>query len=81
MLLVKPNMGSQIMVGIKALFMICLVWMTDIFYGMMSMIGLLPQNIRDFIFDTKEIVGLLTTVVILIIYLRQLFNGNKKKDE
>lgn len=62
--------------GLLALF---LVMFSEQCYGAAAYISFLPIQAKEFISDTKEIVGLLTAVVILIIYIKK--SRSKKEDK
>lgn len=74
-------LGHNVLTSIKAMAAIFFVWASEKIYMMLLLIGFFPENVRDFIRDTKEIFGLLTTIVILLIYVKRLIKKGNDKEQ
>ena len=60
---------------------LCLVMFAEQCYGAIAMLGFLTDSVKNFISDTKELVGLLTAIVILLVYIRKLRSKKEEKEE
>lgn len=56
---------------------IILIMFVENIYGAATMISFMPETAKDFINDTREVVGLITTIVILAIYIKKLLKDKK----
>lgn len=67
----------RLFICLETLLVLSIVQFSETFYGMISIIGFMPEKVKEFILETKEVVGLLTMVVVLIVSLKKLFKGEK----
>lgn len=74
--MISLEKNDDLMTFLKALTAICLVWLSDDVYSMISFIT--PSG-REFIRDSKDIVGLITSLVILAVAVKKFLK--KGKDE
>lgn len=71
----------DVTIVIKSLAILCIAWFTELAIGLTISLAIVPQDVREFFAETKEIINWIVSASVLILTIIKIRNERKNKSK